>query len=252
MGRESGVAVAGPSANGLKPTEGGMVGLRGANGLAKPAGIADARTSVDPRGGVDGAGATFKGAPRGLKGSLGGGAVCCVNADGGGEETAANGLTGPASMDGHAGPEKGSAAAPNGLAVGGRDGTRGANGSAGRGGIEELGPPRGENGPPGLGTPANVSASASGRGAPDTGGIVGIVLLRGTPTAGSGFDDRGTRVAAVAGRGAPAGDDVTVALAPAEKTWLHLLQRIRTGPAASLSSPTLKRVWQRSHVMITS
>ncbi len=259
MGRDSevdsGVDVAVPSPNGSKPAEGGMLGLRGANGLAKPGGIVDGKTSGDPRGAGDGAGATVRGPPRALNGSLGGGAGCCVNADGGGDETAANGLSGLVGIDGHARPEKGSAAAPNGLAVGGRDGALAANGSVGRGGIEGLSAPKGENGSPGLGGAEapfphpDGSAGGSGRGAPNIGGMV---LLWATPGDGPGFDGWGTREAAVAGGDAPAGDETRAPPGPAEKTWLHLLQRIRTGPAASLSSPTLKRVWQRSHVMITS
>lgn len=69
-----------------------------------------------------------------------------------------------------------------------------------------------------------------------------------------GIDEGGIEVSIVGGCVALLfGAAVVVTSAPwalAMKMWLHLLQRTRIGPWASLSSPTLKRVWHFSQVMI--
>ena len=74
------------------------------------------------------------------------------------------------------------------------------------------------------------------------------------PTAGRGVGDEGTKpgcggsVLSIVGGSVPEGGwdaDAGGATPPvllAMKTWLHLEQRTRMGPLASLSSPTLNRV----------
>lgn len=109
--------------------------------------------------------------------------------------------------------------------------------------------------------PPKTGAWPAGAGAPKA---PGWVLVRGA----SSVDDGGGAPCALGDVDGAANDGGCVAASPggsvvagtadavsaaddATKTWLHLLQRMRTGPAPSFSSGTLKRVWQRSHAMIT-
>ena len=93
------------------------------------------------------------------------------------------------------------------------------------------------------------------RGAPKTATApltgAGTDGARGAPNTGGSVDDDTVAVGDGSKPGAGGAAPSATAAGPARKTWLHLLQRIRTAPAASLSSGTLKRVAQRSQVIIT-
>ncbi len=168
-----------------------------------------------------------------------------------------------------ASPAKGSLRDDGGAAVGGDDGCRPAKGSlTGRvgAGVGEPRPAKGsgaadcggadvsvENGPGrASATPMLENGSWLGaRGAPKTGaGVRGAGTLAGT--GGNVAANDGGSETCGAGTPTAAGTVLSATAGPVKKTWLHLLQRMRTGPPASLSSGTLKRVAQRSQVIITS
>jgi hypothetical protein len=119
---------------------------------------------------------------------------------------------------------------------GGFDAARGANGSTPGGEAAAKGSTPGFDG---VRAAANDGAGVPAWGMPNGSVVDGLFCVR--PLKGS-----------LATPAVAPGTGVGVPSAPAENTWLHLLQRIRTGPAASFSSGTLKRVWHCSQVMITT
>lgn len=126
---------------------------------------------------------------------------------------------------------------------GGAPGAEPKNPGTGRGPVVDVGRP-----PPAGGAPPSTVGTVGG--AADDGGAPGGGKVPGGSVPGGNVPD-GRALGAPGGRVTGGIEPPGTALsADAMNTWLHLLQRTRMGPFASLSSPTLKRVWHCSHWMI--
>ncbi len=237
----SGLEGAPRPANGSGTGAGASFGGVDAANAAKGSGAETLRVSAAAKGSAgdgdrdgdrdgDGDGGDVNAANGSINAGFGVGAAAGGAGAGGGFTTnAANGSTDGAPRDGDVRPAKGSGAEGN-AGFGGCDGTRGAPKMGGLAGAPKAGF-----------VPVRGAVVAVGAG--DAGDVVGAEN-------DGGADASGDVCATPGGRVGPAPPSASIPDADATKTWLHLLQRMRTGPAPSFSSGTLKRVWQRSHAMI--